>query len=102
MAVRRARDFNREIPKVSRVAGSVNAPEQLSLDELIPGKAHGWESVRATEYGYIGRCLCGHVTRERVARSDCHTELRRHLARTPEGSIVTRNLRRFGRGGQGA
>lgn len=102
MVVRRARDFEREIPKVIRVAESVNQPVQGTLDELLPGKVHGWDRVKATDYGYLAWCRCGWVSRERVSRDDVHREIRRHIARTPEGSIVTRNLRKFGRSGSGA
>lgn len=102
MARKRTRDFEREIPKIISVAESKNAPEQLSLDELRPGQVHGWDTVRATEYGYFGTCLCGWRSREMITRADAHHEIRRHLGRTPQGSVLLRTLRKLGRGGTGA
>jgi hypothetical protein len=102
MVVRRARDFDKEAPKITRVAGAKRAPEQLGLDELLPGNVHGWGQIQPTDYGYIAHCLCGWRARELPSRADAHSEIRRHIARTPEGSILVRNLRRFGRGAAGA
>jgi hypothetical protein len=98
----RGKDFWKEAPKISRVAGAARRPEQLNLDELLPGKVHAWDRIEAREYGYVAHCACGFRSRERISRPEAHAELRHHLGRTPQGSILSRNLRRLGRGGTGA
>lgn len=98
----RPKDFEREIPKIAAVANARRAPEQLSLDELVPQRVHGWGETIALEYGYVKTCKCGWRSREVESRSDAHRELRRHLGRTPQGSVLVRTLRRYGRGGSGA
>lgn len=102
MAGRKPKDFNKEIPKISRVADNHRAPEQLNLDELLPEHSHRWAGTNGTEYGYISRCDCGWQSKELVSREWAYSALRHHLARTPAGGVLVRTFRKFGRGGQGA
>lgn len=102
MRVKKPLDFDREIKRISAIADAPTAPQQLNLDELLPGKVHGWKEVQPTDYGYLARCLCGWQAPERDRKIDAYRELRRHLMRTPQGSALMHTLRRVGRAGQGA
>lgn len=102
MRIVKPKDFDREIGAISKVAGVFDADEQLSLDELVPGEVHGWGRTVASDWGYRIYCRCGFVTREVGSRAQAHTEIRRHIARTPQGSVLLRTFRKLGRGGSGA
>lgn len=102
MRISKPRDFDRVQPAITRVVQGARGDEQLSLDELIPQRVHGWGETVATEWGYVKTCKCGWHSREVLTRSQAHHELRRHLGRTPQGSVLLRTLRKYGRGGGGA
>lgn len=95
-------DFDREAPRIARVAGAAKAEEQLSLAEQIPAQEHHLESIKLAEYGYTAECSCGQPLRERADRTQARREWTKHLARTPQGSALARTLRRVGRSANGA
>lgn len=96
------RRFDEEAPKIAKVARNVRAPLQLSFDELRPGDIHGHDIVQPLEYGYVARCRCGWHSRELPEKRSAVYELRSHLGRTPQGSVLLRTLRKYGRSGSGA
>lgn len=96
------KDFDREAPKIARVAGAARAPQQLSLDEQLPGQVHGWAPYIIGDYGYRRPCACGWPGEERATKRATDVEMRRHIGRTPQGSILERTFRKYGRGGSGA
>lgn len=98
----RQRSFEREIGAVSRVAGAATAPLQLSLDEQLPGKVHGWAPIVVGDYGYRRPCECGWPGTEYAKKVQADNALRAHIGRTPQGTAVLKTVRRFGRGGHGA
>lgn len=98
----RVRDFDAEIGNISAVANNAHNPQQGTLDELLPGKVHGWSAYVIGDYSYRRPCLCGWPGIERTTKRATDVELRRHIGRTPQGYAVARTLRRFGRAGNGA
>lgn len=98
----RVRDFQSEIGKVSKVAGAARAPEQLTMDEILPGRVHEWVSVIPLDYGYRANCRCGWFSREVASKTTAQHLLRQHLLRTPQGQSIMQSLRKLGRAGNGA
>lgn len=96
------REFDREAPKIGRVAAAPQSPEQLNLDELLPGRCHGWDRVVPTDYGYVASCKCGWRAREMPTKRAAYYQMKRHLARTPQGQGLLKTLRKVGRAGNGA
>lgn len=98
----RTRAFDREIRAVSTVAEAAAGNLQLSLDEQLPRQNHGWLAIIPHEYGYTAECACGWRSKEVAEKRSAQHELRAHIARTPQGQVLMRTLRRVGRAGSGA
>lgn len=96
------RSFERELPKIQRVGLAPKAEEQLSLDEQLPRRDHGWVQIEPTDYGYLPHCLCGIPLREMPSKGQAQNELRRHIMRTPQGRALVNTIRHVGRSANGS
>ena len=69
-------------------------PQQLSLSELDPDAIHGHGRVVWEIEGWRQQCACGWVSQFHETRRDAYLAVSAHLARTVQGVLVLKTLRK--------